>query len=103
MHKLRLLRQRCSPADAAPERNGLACYLAVEGTEQQLFWIRRVQEVEPAPVDAGRWRRQGVVRVPKEGSSVRQVADKMLVTNSCVDTNAFGRTVAAQIQRRETN
>lgn len=51
-HKLRLLRFGRSSADATPEGNGLACYLAMEWSEQELLWVRGVEKVESTPVDA---------------------------------------------------
>lgn len=51
-YKLRQLRLRSSSADAAPEGNGLACYLTVERAEQELLRVRRVEKVKAAPVDA---------------------------------------------------
>lgn len=52
-HQLRLLRLGRSSAHTAAEVDGLACYLAVEGAEQKLLWLGRIEEVKSAPVDAG--------------------------------------------------
>jgi hypothetical protein len=73
-HQLRLLGLGRSAAHTAVEVDGLACYLAVEGAEQQLPRLGGVEEIESAPVDAGRWAWQGVIRVPEERRSVGEVA-----------------------------
>lgn len=73
-HQLRLLGLGRSAAHTAVKVDGLACYLAVEGAEEELLRLGRVEEVESAPVDAGRWAWQGVIRVPEERCSVGEVA-----------------------------
>jgi hypothetical protein len=73
-HELRLHSLCRSATNTAPKRDGLACYLAVEWTEQQLLRVRRVEEVESTPIDAGRRSGQRVVCVPEEGRCVREVA-----------------------------
>ena len=73
-HQLRLLGLGRSAAHTAVEVDGLACYLAVEGAEEELPRLARVEEIETAPVDAGRWAWQRVIRVPKERCGVGEVA-----------------------------
>lgn len=73
-HQLGLLSLGRRSANTAPEGNGLACYLALERTKQELLRVSRVEEVEPGPIDAGRWSWQRVVRVPEERGCVGEVA-----------------------------
>ena len=93
-HKLCLLSLRCSSTNAAPERDGLACYLAMERAEEELLRVRRVDEVEPAPVDAGRRAWQGVVRMPEKGGCVCKVAGNALVIHLRADINTLRRLLA---------
>lgn len=51
-HQLRLLRLRSNTADPAPELDGLACDFALEGPEDELAWVRGVEDVEAGPVCA---------------------------------------------------
>ena len=82
-YQLRLCFFRRSPTYTAPEIDGLACYLALERTEQELRRICWGSEVETCPVDGGGGRGQRVVGVPEEGCCVGEVAVclKVLVRN----------------------
>jgi hypothetical protein len=73
-HELRGARLRGGPAHAAAQRDRLARDLALEGAEEELARVRRVEEVEAGPVYGARGRREGVVGVPEEGGGVGEVA-----------------------------
>jgi hypothetical protein len=54
-NQLRLLGLGRSSAHTAAKVDSLACYLTVEGTEQELLRLGRVEKIKSAPIDAGRW------------------------------------------------
>jgi hypothetical protein len=76
-HELRLHGLRRGTTNTAPERNRLACYLTVEWAEQQLLRVRRIEEVEAAPINAGRRSGQRVIGMPEQGRRVCEVASSV--------------------------
>ena len=76
LNPLRNTRLRRCSTNTAPEIDGLTCYLALEGAQEELVGVARTEEIKTGPVDRRKGGWEGVIAVPEEGGRVGEVAER---------------------------